>query len=76
MGLASEERDKLKANLAGMVNAAWNKFPGASAGDLMDLWRQVVEEANKRRKARARRRSRGRSTGEVEQASARDAAPP
>ncbi len=52
--LTPEEREKLRLTLAGMASSAWNKYPQASAGDLIDLWRQVVTEADKLRKAQRR----------------------
>jgi len=56
--MTDEERERLRRTLEGMANAAWNKHPKASAGDLTDLWRQVVAEADKRRRAQTHQRRR------------------
>lgn len=56
--MTDEERERLRLTLEGMANAAWHKHPKASAGDLTDLWRQVVAEADKRRQAQTHQRRR------------------
>jgi len=56
--LTPEERTRLRLTLDGMVTSAWQKYPKASAGELVDVWRQAVEEADKRRRARSRQHRR------------------
>ncbi len=66
MALTPEERERLRLTLAGMVNAAWGKYPKASAGDLVDAWRQVVTEADKRQRAHRRPKARTPETAQRE----------